>query len=75
MFTGGAIPLGERVNVHAEYCGIFSTDKAEAVTRHFVSPGVHYLITPDLVVCVRVGWGLNDESARFFANAGFGWRF
>jgi hypothetical protein len=36
---------------------------------------VHYLVTPDLEVGVRVGWGLNDQSARFFSNAGFGWRF
>ncbi len=38
-------------------------------------PGVHYLITPNLEVGVRVGWGLNDQSARFFANAGVGVRF
>jgi hypothetical protein len=69
------IPLGERVNVHGEYFGIFSTNKAEEFTRHFLSPGVHYLITPDLEVGVRVGWGLNDQSARFFSNVGFGWRF
>jgi hypothetical protein len=65
----------ERVNVHAEYFGIFSTDKADEFTRHFFSPGIHYLITPDFEVGVRVGWGLNDQSARFFSNAGFGWRF
>jgi hypothetical protein len=69
------VPVGERVNVHAEYFGIFSTDKAEAFTRHFFSPGVHHLLTPDLEVGVRVGWGLNDQSARFFSNVGFGWRF
>jgi hypothetical protein len=32
-------------------------------------------ITPDLEVGVRVGWGLNDQSARFFVNAGVGLRF
>jgi hypothetical protein len=69
------VPLGERVDVHAEYFGIFSTDKAEEFTRHFFSPGIHYLVTPDLEVGIRVGWGLNDQSARFFSNAGFGWRF
>jgi hypothetical protein len=40
-----------------------------------LSPGAHYLVTPDLGVGVRVGWGLNDQSVRFFANAGFGWRY
>jgi hypothetical protein len=69
------VPMWERLNVHAEYFGIFSTGKAEEFTRHFFSPGVHYLITPDLEVGVRVGWGLNDQSARFFSNIGVGWRF
>jgi hypothetical protein len=69
------VPVGERWAAHAEYFGIFTTGKAENATRHYVSPGVHYLVTPDLEVGVRVGWGLNDQSARFFSNAGVGWRF
>ncbi len=69
------VPLGERVNVHAEYFGLFSTGKAEEYTRHYFTPGFHYLITPDLEVGVRVGWRLNDQSARFFTNAGLAWRF
>jgi hypothetical protein len=69
------VPLGEQINVHAEYFGIFSTGKAEEFTRHFFSPGIHYLITPNFEVGVRVGWGLNDQSARFFSNVGLGWRF
>lgn len=69
------LPLGERWNVHAEYFGIFSAQKESDTTRHYFSPGVHYLITPDLEVGVRVGWGLNEEAARFFSNVGFGWRF
>jgi hypothetical protein len=69
------VPLGERVLVHAEYFGVFSRGKAEEFTHHFFSPGVHFLVTPDLEVGVRVGWGLNDQSDRFFCNAGIGWRF
>jgi hypothetical protein len=69
------VPVGERVNVHAEYFGLFSRDKAEDFVRHFFSPGVHYLITPDFEVGVRVGWGLNDQSSRFFTNVGLGLRF
>jgi hypothetical protein len=69
------VPVGERWNVHAEYFGLFATDRRENFTRHFVSPGVHYLVSPDLELGVRVGWGLNDQSARFFANGGFGWRY
>jgi hypothetical protein len=69
------VPVGERVAVHGEYFGIFSTGKAVGTVRHYFSPGVHYLLTDDLEVGVRLGWGLNDQSARFFANTGVGWRF
>jgi hypothetical protein len=69
------VPLGERWNVHAEYFGIFSTGKETNFTRHFFSPGAHFLVTDEVEVGVRVGWGLNDQSARFFSNVGLGWRF
>jgi hypothetical protein len=69
------VPLGEQVNVHAEYFGLFSTAKASEFNHQYASPGIHYLITPDLEVGVRVGWGLNSQSDRFFSNVGFGYRF
>jgi hypothetical protein len=69
------VPIGERWNVHAEYFGEFSQNKSQDFVRHFFSPGAHFLITPDLEVGVRVGWGLNDQSTRFFSNVGFGLRF
>lgn len=68
-------PLGERWNAHAEYFGVFSRDKAKDDVLHYISPGLHCLVTPNLEVGVRLGWGLNDQSARFFANSGLGWRF
>lgn len=67
--------LAERWNVHAEYFGHFSQSREDDFAKHFVSPGVHYLVTPDIELGVRVGWGLNDEAARFFSNVGIGWRF
>lgn len=69
------VPVGERWNVHAEYFGIYSTEKAVPLNHQYFSPGIHYLITPDLEFGVRTGWGLNDETARFFTNVGFGLRF
>lgn len=68
------VPLGEKWSVHSEYFGIFSTGRAKETNLQYVSPGVHYLVTPDFEVGVRLGWGLNDQSARFFMNAGIGWR-
>jgi hypothetical protein len=69
------VPVREQWNTHIEYFGEFSRDKSQDQVIHFVSPGVHYLITPDLEVGVRLGWGLNEQSARFFTNVGLGWRF
>lgn len=69
------VPVGEKLNVHAEYFGLFSRDRAEEFTRHYFSPGVHYLITEDVEVGVRMGWGLNDQTPRYFVNAGLGVRF
>jgi hypothetical protein len=36
---------------------------------------MHYLVTPNLELGLRVGWGLNDQTARFFSNVGIGLRF
>jgi len=33
------------------------------------------LLTPNLEVGVRIGFGMNEQSARFFSNVGVGWRF
>jgi hypothetical protein len=69
------VPVGERWAVHGEYFGLFTTGRATNSTQHFFSPGVHCLVTPNLEVGVRLGWGLNDQSPRFFSNVGLGWRF
>lgn len=69
------IPIGERFKVHAEYFGIFSDGRADETVQQFFSPGAHYLITSNLEIGVRVGWGLNQETPNFFSNVGFGWRY
>lgn len=69
------IPLGERWKAHAEYFGIFSDGREDETAQHFFSPGSHFLITPNLEIGARVGWGLNEEAPNFFSNTGFGWRF
>lgn len=69
------MPIGERWKVHAEYFGIYTDGRSRETVQHYFSPGAHYLINPNLEVGVRVGWGLNDQAANFFSNAGFGWRF
>lgn len=68
-------PLTERWQVHAEYFGIYSQGAAEDFSRAFFSSGTHYLLTPNLELGARVGWGLTDDAPNFFTNVGIGWRF
>lgn len=68
-------PVAERWNVHAEYFGIFTDGRTDDQNGQYFSPGVHYLISPDCEVGVRVGWGLNHDAANFFSNVGLGLRF
>lgn len=69
------IPVGERWNVHAEYFGILSSGKEKPIDSQFASFGGHVLLTRDVEVGVRFGWGLNDTSANFFSNVGAGIRY
>jgi hypothetical protein len=69
------IPLSNRIFAHAEYFGAIPQGLAGGHDEHFFSPGLHYLLSPDLEIGFRVGWGLNQASARFFSNVGIGWRF
>lgn len=69
------LPIRSRANVHAEYFGIFTSGRLDNTNAQYISPGIHFLVTPDLELGVRGGWGLNDDSARFFVNTGLGIRF
>lgn len=69
------LPLTERWKVHAEYFGIYSQGAEHDFSRAFFSPGTHYLVTSNLELGVRVGWGLTNDSPKFFSNVGIGWRF
>jgi hypothetical protein len=68
-------PLCEQWKGHVEYFGVFSEGRENESQQHFFSPGAHYLITPNLEIGVRVGWGLNEQAPNFFSNVGGGYRF
>lgn len=69
------VPFGEKWKAHAEYFGTLSEGRAEESSQHFFSPGIHYLVTRNLEIGVRVGWGLSEQSPDFFSNVGGGIRF
>ena len=69
------VPLTEKTKAHVEYFGIFDDLPEGSAQKHYISPGVHYLITEDFEIGIRIGWGLNHEAANFFSNIGIGWQF
>jgi len=69
------VEVAEQVNAHLEYFGIFTDGRADELSQSYLSPGIHYLVTPDLEVGVRVGWGLGADAANFFSNVGVGLQF
>lgn len=69
------VPVYEQWNVHAEYFGSFTDNREDDRNSQYFSPGIHYLISNEFEIGVRVGWGLNDDSAQFFSNVGLGYRF
>ncbi len=69
------MPIDDRWNTHVEYFGVFSQGLTDDTGAAYVSPGTHYLITPNLELGIRLGWGVTHDAGNFFTNLGFGWRF
>lgn len=69
------VPVGERWSVHAEYFSVLVDGKEEGNDLHYFSPGAHVMLTEHIELGVRLGFGLTDETPRFFNNVGLGWSF
>ena len=69
------IPITNSWEVHAEYFGTFTQGLAEDVSRPFFSPGTHFVINENVEIGLRVGWGLTEEAANFFSDAGLAIRY
>lgn len=67
--------VSDVLQIHAEYFGVYTQGLEHDTTRAFLSPGGRYLITPNFEYGLRLGWGISYDSANFFVNTGFGWRF
>jgi hypothetical protein len=68
------VQVAEQWNAHLEYFGAYSDGREDELSLSYVSPGLHYLVTPNFEVGVRVGWGLGNDAANFFSNVGVGLR-
>lgn len=69
------IPVTERWEVHGEWFGSWTGGLADDKVRPFVGPGTHFLLTPNLEIGCRMGWGLTDDAASYFVDSGLGWRY
>ena len=69
------MPVTDRWEVHAEWFGTFTQGLLNDTHRPFFSPGAHYIIGKDVEIGLRVGWGLTDEAAPFFSDAGLAIRY
>lgn len=59
----------------AECFATCTAGRRDDLTIRYLSPGTHSMLTQNIEVGIRVGWGLPGEAANFFSDAGFGWRF
>jgi len=69
------MPVTDRWEVHAEWFGNYTSGLTDNTSRPFFSPGTHLMLTKNLEIGVRVGWGLAGGAAPFFSDAGMGWRW
>ena len=68
------IPITNSWEVHAEYFGTFTQGLVEDESFLF-SPGTHFVISENVEIGLRVGWGLSEEAANFFSDTGLAIRY
>lgn len=64
------MPVTDHWEVHAEWFGNYTQGLPENTSQPFFSPGTHYVIGENVEIGLRVGWGLTNEAAPFFSDAG-----
>lgn len=62
--------LTERLHCFNEWYGQFRCGADDNRTQQYYDGGFTFLITPNLQVDWRAGWGLSDASDRFFTGCG-----
>lgn len=66
---------GDFAKAHVEYFSILSAGREENYQQHYVGPGIHFLLSPDFEIGVRMFWGAGEDSADYLCNVGLGVRF
>jgi hypothetical protein len=69
------VPVTDRFEAHVEWFGTFTQGLYDDTHRPFFSPGFHYVIANNAEIGLRFGWGLTDEAAPFFSDAGLAFRY
>jgi hypothetical protein len=67
--------LEDRVNIHFEYFSLLSRGREEEYKQHYLGPGAHFLVTPNMEIGTRLFWGASEDAADFVCNVGTGIRF
>ncbi|PHR96214.1 MAG: hypothetical protein COA78_28950 [Blastopirellula sp.] len=67
--------LTEANVLYTEWYGVFSDGLAEEYSVSILNIGIDHYITDNLVIDLRLGMGLTDESDDFFTGFGGGYRF
>jgi hypothetical protein len=69
------IPVTPRFEMHAEWFGSWTQGLPDDSVRHFAGPGSHFMITSNLELGCRMGWGLTNDAARYFVDVGLGYAY
>ena len=69
-----AYALTDKLGAYVEYYGLYPNNKGTDCA-HTVDGGFTYLITDNLQLDWRIGFGLNEEADDFLMGVGLSWRF
>lgn len=68
------VSLTEQLGTYVEYFGTYQNSR-ESDSAHSINAGFTYLITNNLQIDIRAGFGINEEADDFFTGTGLSWRF
>jgi hypothetical protein len=67
--------LNDRANIHLEYFCLLSRGREGEYRQHYLGPGLHFLVTPNMEIGTRLFWGLSEDAVDFACNFGSGIRY